>query len=79
MMTKTLQNAFEEASKLPETEQEELAAWLLDELRSEKHWGLILKDSDETLKQLSEEALLEYGKSETEACNYFSKYSCILT
>ena len=37
-MTKRLQNAFAEASKLPEEEQDKLAQWLLVELASEERW-----------------------------------------
>ena len=37
-MTKLLEKAFTEASKLPETDQDLFAKWLLDELNSEKQW-----------------------------------------
>lgn len=35
-MTKLLEKAFEEASKLPEIEQNSLAKWVLEELESDK-------------------------------------------
>ncbi len=38
-MTQLLEKAFEEASKLPELEQNVLAQWLIDELISERKWG----------------------------------------
>ncbi len=37
-MTKLLEKAFEEASKLPEIEQNALAKRLLNELTAEKKW-----------------------------------------
>ena len=37
-MTKLLQKAFDEASKLPEGEQDALGRILLDELASERRW-----------------------------------------
>jgi hypothetical protein len=35
-MTKLLQEAFKEASKLPDVEQNSLAKWVLEELKSER-------------------------------------------
>jgi hypothetical protein len=37
-MTKLLEKAFKEASGLPETEQNALAKWVLDELHSQRDW-----------------------------------------
>ena len=37
-MTKLLEKAFEEASKLPEAEQNALARWLIEEVLAEKKW-----------------------------------------
>ena len=41
-MTKQLELAFTEASKLPPEEQNILAEWLLAELSSEKRWSQLL-------------------------------------
>ncbi len=41
-MTKLLDKAFEEASKLPELEQNALARWLIHEIISEKNWKMHL-------------------------------------
>ena len=38
-MTKLLQQAFERASELPETEQDKFARFLLAELESEREWN----------------------------------------
>ena len=38
-MEKLLEKAVSEASKLPESEQEALGAWLLAEIESERRWS----------------------------------------
>ena len=45
-MTKLLEKAFEEASKLPEFEQNALAQWLIDEIIPEKKWEKALAESE---------------------------------
>ncbi len=45
-MTRLLEKAFEEATRLPEVEQNALAKWVLDELHSERDW---MKAFDGTL------------------------------
>lgn len=37
-MTKVLEKAFDEASKLSESEQNALGEWLLTEIQSEREW-----------------------------------------
>lgn len=59
-LTKFLEEAFAEASKLPEPEQEAPAAWLLEELASERRWQALLTASADTLADLADEALAEY-------------------
>ena len=58
-MTKALKKAFEAASKLPEAEQDALAAAILDELESERHWDELFERSAATLAKLAKEALAE--------------------
>ena len=58
-MTKALKKAFEAASKLPEAEQDALAAAILDELESERHWDELFERSVDTLAKLAKEALAE--------------------
>jgi len=41
-VTKLLEKAFEEASKLSELEQNALARWLIDEIISEKNGEILL-------------------------------------
>lgn len=65
-MSKLLEKAFEEASKLPKREQEALAQWLLAELESERRWEERLSESAVDLARLAEEALDEHRRGATE-------------
>jgi hypothetical protein len=64
-MTTLLEQAFKEASKLPVPEQDALAAWLFEELKSERRWSQLLAASPDTLDQLADEALAEYRAGKT--------------
>jgi hypothetical protein len=58
-MTKLLEKAFEEAAKLPESEQDSLAQVLLEELASERRWDQLFAQSHDLLSDLAAEALAE--------------------
>jgi hypothetical protein len=58
-MTRSLKKAFEAASKLPEAEQNALAAAILEELESERRWDELFQHSADTLAKLAKEALAE--------------------
>ena len=64
-MTKTLQQAFAEASKLDPEEQEALAKWILDELADDRRWSESFSASQTNLANLANEALAEHRKGET--------------
>jgi hypothetical protein len=64
-MTKLLEKAFEEASRLPEMEQNAWAKWVLDELHSERAWAEAFADSEDVLEKLADEAIAERRKSKT--------------
>jgi hypothetical protein len=59
-MTKLLQRAFDEASKLPEVEQDALGHILLDELAAEQRWEELFVGSPDLLAELADEALAEH-------------------
>ena len=65
-MTKLLQKAFDEASKLPEAEQDTLGRVLLDELASERRWEELFAASHDLLAELADEALAEHHAGRTE-------------
>ncbi len=65
-MTNLLEKAFQEAAKLPESEQDELAKWLLDEMSSEKRWDEAFSASADRLADLAKEALDEHRRGRTD-------------
>ena len=65
-MTKLLEEAFAEASKLPEQEQDALAAIILDELASERRWDQAFAESADLLAQLADQALAEHQAGKTQ-------------
>ena len=65
-MTKLLQRAFDEASKLPEGEQDALGRILLEELASERRWEELFAGSGDLLAELADEALAEHRAGRTE-------------
>ena len=64
-MTKLLEKAFEEASKLSELEQNVLARWLIDEIITEKKWEKVFAESEDILEKLADEALAEHARGRT--------------
>jgi len=64
-MTELLERAFQEASKLPDMQQNMIARWLLDELLSEKKWDSLFADSEDLLANLADEALKEHRAGKT--------------
>ncbi len=59
-MTKLLQEAFEQAAKLPEEAQDQLAGQLLQELADEARWDEAFATSPDTLERLAADALAEF-------------------
>ena len=64
-MTKLLERAFKEASKLPEVEQNALAKWVIEELESEDRWGKAFAGSEDILDRLADEALETHKDGKT--------------
>ncbi|MGE5303679.1 MAG: hypothetical protein ACM3TN_10155 [Alphaproteobacteria bacterium] len=65
-MTKLLQKAFDEASKLPDVEQDALGRILLEELASERRWEDLFAGSHDLLEELADQALAEHEAGRTE-------------
>ena len=64
-MTRLLEEAFEEASKLPELEQNALAKRLLNELAAERKWDKAFASSEDVLSRLADEAIEEHRQGRT--------------
>jgi hypothetical protein len=65
-MTKLLEKAFTQVSKLSQKEQETFAAWILEELASEQRWDELFANSTAVLEQLADEALAEFRAGRTQ-------------
>ncbi len=61
-MTDLLKKAFDAASRLPESEQDAVAEWLLAELASEEKWEARFAESQDALSLLAQEALDEHRR-----------------
>ena len=64
-MTKLLERAFKEASRLPEVEQNALAKWVLEELEAEGRWEKVFAGSEDILGRLADEALAAHKNGKT--------------
>ena len=64
-MTQLLEKAFEDASKLPDIEQNTLAKWLLEELEAERKWDRTFAGSEDILGQLADEAIEAHRQGKT--------------
>jgi hypothetical protein len=64
-MTNALRNAFDQASALPEAQQETLAAIVLEEMASESKWQQAFDSSQDTLARMAAEAITEDERGET--------------
>lgn len=58
-MTQLLEKALNEVAKLPPSEQDALAAILLQEVASEHRWSEAFSKSQDLLAEMAEEALAE--------------------
>ena len=67
-MTELLQQAFEQAAKLPQTQQDTFARFLLAELDSERRWDDLLNrpESEDLLEQLADQAVAAHRAGRTQ-------------
>ena len=68
-MTRLLERAFKEASKLPDVEQNALAKWVIEELKAENKWERSFAASEDMLDKLADEALDEHKHGKTKPLN----------
>jgi hypothetical protein len=64
-MTKLLEKAIQHIQKLPDSEQDAVAAIVLEEIASEEKWTQSFGKTQEHLAKLAEEALAEYKAGRT--------------
>jgi len=65
LMTDLLKKAFDEASRLPDSDQDWLASMLLNTLRSEKRWNDLFESSQDMLEKMADAALAEHRAGKT--------------
>ncbi len=68
-MTKLLERAFKEASRLPEVEQNALAKWVIEELEAEGKWEKAFAGSEDILDRLADEAIAAHKQGKTKPLN----------
>ena len=64
-MTQLLDKALSEIAKLPASEQDAVAALVLEVLASEERWSSSFAESQDLLATLAEEALAEHAAGKT--------------
>lgn len=64
-MTRLLKRAMSEVEKLPESEQDAVAALVLEELASEQRWSELFGKSQDKLAELAEQALADHAAGRT--------------
>jgi len=65
-MTKLLEQAIAKVMQLPETEQDAIAAFILEELEDEARWDRAFSQSQDMLAKLAAEALAEDQAGKTQ-------------
>ena len=64
-MTRLLKKAMSEVEKLPESEQDAVAALVLEELSSEQRWTELFAKSQDKLAKLADMALADHAEGRT--------------
>ena len=64
-MTKALEEAFKQAAKLPEAEQDALAEAIRAEIEAEKDWDESFRSSLDVLERLADEAIADHRAGRT--------------
>ncbi|HVP45895.1 MAG TPA: hypothetical protein VMT32_04905 [Bryobacteraceae bacterium] len=64
-MTKLMEEAFAAVAKLPEDEQNAIAALVVEEMTSEKRWSELFAASQDQLAHLADEALRDWQSGKT--------------
>jgi hypothetical protein len=65
-MTKALEQAFREAAKLPEAEQDALAEAIRSEVMGDEDWERSFASSTDALERLADEAIAEHRAGRTQ-------------
>ena len=69
-MTDLLSKAFEQAAKLPQNLQDEIAEQLLEDIEGELKWDKTLSESQDKLEKLADQALKEFKAGRTKKMGF---------
>jgi len=69
-MTRLLEKAFEQAERLPQILQDEVAEQLLEDIEGELKWDNTLAESQDKLAKLADQALEEYRAGRTKKMGF---------
>ena len=69
-MTSRLAKVFEEASRLPDEMQDEIADRLLDEIEGEDRWDGTLAETPDLLERLADKALGDFKAGRTKKMGF---------
>ena len=72
-MTKLLKQILEQASRLPDEDQDSLAAIILKEMADEERWAKAFERSQGALEKPAQEALEEFRRGETTPLEFDKK------
>ena len=64
-MTKLMEKALGAVSRLPDTEQDAVAAIVLEEIADEERWSALFAKSQDVLARMAGEALAEHAAGRT--------------
>lgn len=64
-MTKLMEKALGAVSRLPDTEQDAVAAIVLEEIADEERWSALFAKSQDVLARMAGEALAEHAEGRT--------------
>lgn len=64
-MTTLMKKLIDQLQKLPEEEQDSVAAFLLEEVNTERRWDELFDNSQEELSRMADEAIEEFERGET--------------
>lgn len=64
-MTELLEKAIAALTRLPQTQQERMAEWILEELEADARWDRAFADSLPKLEKLAQKALADQQASRT--------------
>ena len=67
VMTQLLEKALSQVAKLPASEQDAVAAIVIEELASEQRWSESFAKSQDLLAKLADEALADHAAGRTKA------------